>query len=116
MWSLYQQKIIKNYQNYLAKVLKDQFIGINIKQKQSIKIQQMNIYFLNSNFGGVTYCLFQFIQIKMAMRKGFSYEDTSYQQVLYKIITSSSMEKNIYDQPIDSDIKRYKEIRKLTTG
>ena len=24
--------------------------------------------------------------------------------------------KNFYDQPIDSDIKRYKEIRKLTTG
>ena len=26
------------------------------------------------------------------------------------------MEKNFYDQAIDSDIKRYKEIRKLTTG
>ena len=24
--------------------------------------------------------------------------------------------KNLYDQPIDSDIKRYEEIRKLTTG
>ena len=24
--------------------------------------------------------------------------------------------KNVYDQPTDSDIKRYKEIRKLTTG
>ena len=24
--------------------------------------------------------------------------------------------KKTYDQPIDSDIKRYKEIRKLTTG
>ena len=24
--------------------------------------------------------------------------------------------KNFYDQPIDSDIKRYGEIRKLTTG
>ena len=28
----------------------------------------------------------------------------------------SSMEKNFYDQPIDLDIKRYEEIRKLTTG
>ena len=27
----------------------------------------------------------------------------------------SSMEKNFYDQPVDSDIKRYEEIRKLTT-
>ena len=41
--SLDQQKIIKNYQNLLAKDLKDQFIGINIKQKVRIKIQQMNI-------------------------------------------------------------------------
>ena len=29
---------------------------------------------------------------------------------------SSSMEKKIYDQAIDSDIKRYEEIRKLTTA
>ena len=26
------------------------------------------------------------------------------------------MKKNFYDQTIDSDIKRYEEIRKLTTG
>ena len=31
----------------------------------------------------------------------------------YNVIISR---KNIKDQPIDSDIKRYKEIRKLTTG
>ena len=31
----------------------------------------------------------------------------------YNVIIS---QKNIKDQPIDSDIKRYKEIRKLTTG
>ena len=30
--SLYQQKTIKNYQNFLAKDLKDQFIGMNIKK------------------------------------------------------------------------------------
>ena len=41
--SLYQQKIIKNYQNFLEKNLKDQFIGVNIKQKGKIKIQQFNI-------------------------------------------------------------------------
>ena len=28
----------------------------------------------------------------------------------------SSSEKDFYDQVIDSDIKRYEEIRKLTTG
>ena len=26
------------------------------------------------------------------------------------------MEKNFYDQPVDSDMKRYEEIRKSTTG
>ena len=41
--SLYQQKIIENYHNFLDKDLKDQFIGLNIKQKVKIKIQQMNI-------------------------------------------------------------------------
>ena len=38
-----QQKTIKNYQNFLAEDLKDQFIGINIKQKVRINILQMNI-------------------------------------------------------------------------
>ena len=32
---------------------------------------------------------------------------------IYNVIISG---KNVYDQAIDSDIKRYKEIRKLTTG
>ena len=26
------------------------------------------------------------------------------------------IEKNVYDQPVDSDIKRYEEIKKITTG
>ena len=43
---LYQQKSIKNYQNLLAKDLKDRFIGINIKGKVIIKIQQMNLNLL----------------------------------------------------------------------
>ena len=43
-------------------------------------------------------------------------KNITYQKAESKIIMSSSMEKNFYDQAIDSDIKRYKEIRKLTTG
>ena len=35
--------INKNYQNFLAKYLKDQFLGMNAKQKVRIKIRQMNI-------------------------------------------------------------------------
>ena len=41
--SLYQQKTIKNYQNFLAKDIKDQFIEINTKQKARLKQQQMTI-------------------------------------------------------------------------
>ena len=48
--SLYQQNAIKNYQNFVAKGLKDQCIGTNIKQKTRIKIQQMSLdIFLNQN-------------------------------------------------------------------
>ena len=50
---LYQQETIKNYQNVLAKDFKDQFIGMNIKQKVRIKIQQMNSDKIKSNFVGV---------------------------------------------------------------
>ena len=39
----YQQKTIENYQNFLAKNLKNKFIGMNIKQKVRLKIQQLNI-------------------------------------------------------------------------
>ena len=49
--SLYQQKTIKNYQNYLAKHLKDRFIGMNIKQKLRIKTQLTSIdIFSNQTF------------------------------------------------------------------
>ena len=40
--SLYQQNTIKNYQNFLAKNLKDRYIQMNIKQKVRIKTQQMS--------------------------------------------------------------------------
>ena len=36
-------KAIKNYQNFLVKDLKDQFIGMKTKQKVRIIIHQMNI-------------------------------------------------------------------------
>ena len=38
----------KNYHDFLVKDLKDQFIGMNIKQKVRIKIQQMNIDIFSS--------------------------------------------------------------------
>ena len=43
-----QQKTTTNYQSVLAKDLKHQCVGMKIKQKVRIKIQQMNIdTFLN---------------------------------------------------------------------
>ena len=37
---LYRQETIKNFQNYLEKNFKDQFIGMKIKEELRIKIQQ----------------------------------------------------------------------------
>ena len=70
LWSLYQQKIVKNYPNFLLKDLKDQFIRMNIKQKVRIKMQQTSIdNFLNQTLQELTDCLFWFIQIKMTVLK-----------------------------------------------
>ena len=56
----------KNYQNFIVKDLKDQSIGMNIKQKVRIKIRQMNIdIFSNKIFLEFIDYFFQFIQITM---------------------------------------------------
>ena len=52
-------------------------------------------------------CLFLFIQIKMSILKDLKLEDVIYQKAING--------KSFYDQAIDSDIKRYEEIRKLAT-
>ena len=85
--SLYQQETIKNYQNFLAKDLKDGFIGMNIKQKVRINIRQMNIDIFSNQ------TLLEFIQIKISILKDLKLEDITYQKELLIIITSSSMEK-----------------------
>ena len=41
--SLYQQKTIKNYQNFIENDFKNKLAEMNIKQKVKIKIQHMNI-------------------------------------------------------------------------
>ena len=43
LMQLYQEKRIKNYQNFIVKDLKDHFITMNIKQKARKKIGQMNV-------------------------------------------------------------------------
>ena len=57
--SLYQQNTIKNYQNPLAKYLKDQCFGKNLKEKVKIKIRQMSMdIFSNYTLYVLTDCLF----------------------------------------------------------
>ena len=41
--SLYQQKIIKNFQNSLAKDLKDEFLGMNVRQNVRLKYDKMSV-------------------------------------------------------------------------
>ena len=78
---LYQQETIKNYQNVLAKDFKDQFIGMNIKQKVRIKIQQMNLHIFSNQIllESIDY-LFQFIQIKATMLKDLMRKNIIYQK------------------------------------
>ena len=62
LFSHYQQNTIKNCQNLLAKDLKYQCIGINMRQKVRIKIREISLYILsNQTFWELTDCLFWFI-------------------------------------------------------
>ena len=81
--SLYLEKTIKNHQNFLAKDLKDQFIGMNIKQKVRIKIRQINKG-ISSNLVLLELIdyLFQFIKIKMPVLKHLKLLDIIYQKAL----------------------------------
>ena len=47
------------------------------------------------------------------MQKGIQVKDIISQKVLSRFIING---KKFYDQPIDSNIKRYREIRKVATG
>ena len=69
--------------------MKDQLIGMNIKQKVRKKIRQMNIdmdtlsnidTFLNQILLELIHYLFYFIQTKMAMLKALKLEDIIYQK------------------------------------
>ena len=89
---LYRQETIKNYYNFLAKDLKDQFTGMNIKQKVRIKMRQMNInIFSNQILLESTDYLFLFIQIKITILAYLKLEDITYQKVVLIAIMSSSM-------------------------
>ena len=50
------------------------------------------------------------------MKKDVKLEDVIYKKVLWITQNVIISRKNFSDQPIDSDIKRYEEIKKLPTG
>ena len=70
-------------------------------------------FFLESNFVGVNRLFILVYTNQDAACKRFKTK-RYYRKELLIIITSSSLEKNFNDQPIDSGIKQYEEIRKLT--
>ena len=113
----YQQKTIKKYQTYLQKDLKDPFIQNEYKAKKYNKntINEFR-YFLVSSFVGVNRLFVLVYSNEDAACKRFkakSYCSPNGTINNYNVVIN---EKNVYDQAIGSYIKRYKEIRKLTTG
>ena len=95
--SLCQQKAIRNHQNFLAKDLKDQCIGINIKQKVKTKIRHEYRYFLESNFERVNRFFVLIYSNQGDNAKRFKVRSYYLPKGIIKIITPSSMEKNFYD-------------------
>ena len=109
---------VRDNQNFFEKDLKDQFIGMNIKQKVKIKLRETNLdIFTNQTLLETIDCLVYFFETKMLFLKGLKLNGIYY---LPKWITNNYYviikRKYFYGQPIDSDIIRYKKLRKLTTG
>ena len=79
--SVYQQKTIKNYQNFIVKDLKDQFIGMNVRPKVRIKTRKVNIdIFSNQILFKLIDYLFKFIQTKMTNRERLKRKDIIYRK------------------------------------
>ena len=115
--SLYQQKIIKNCQNFLSKGFERSVYWIEYKSKRENKNTANEYwYFLKSNLVGVNKLLVLVYLNKSNDVKRFSARRYYLPKGIIKNYNVIINGKNLYDQAIDSDIKRYKEIRKLTTG
>ena len=82
---------------------------------ENINTTNKHIYFIKWNFVGVDMLFVLVYSNQDANSQRFkTIEDIIYKRVLFIII--SSIEKNFYDQAVDSDIKRYEENRQLTIG
>ena len=95
--------------------MKDQFFGMNLKQKVRIEYTTNEYrYFLESNFVEINrFALDYSNQDDISKR----FKTQRYFSPKRNIDNHNNIinGKNFYDQPIDSDIKRYEVIRKLTT-
>ena len=73
-------------------------------------------FFLQSNFAEVSRLFFLVYTNQDAASKRFKGKRYYLPEGIIKNYNVIINGKHLYDQPIDSDIKRYEEIRKLTTG
>ena len=98
--------------------MKDQSIGMNIKQKSENK---------NATSQYISFIELNFVWVNKLFVLTYSNEDDNSERcqvktyylpkkTLRKILMSLSMERNFYDQTIDSDTKQFEEIRNLATG
>ena len=103
----------KIYQNFLAKDLKRTFIGMKINENKSTANEYR--YFLESNFAGVSRLSILVYSNQDGNAKRFNAWKFYLPEGIidnYNVIING---KHFYDQPDDFVIKRYEEIRKLTT-
>ena len=103
---LCQKKIIKILLNNKIKVFKDLFIGTNIKQENKLKMRML--MFLSIFF--------------MAYSRAANEPDRNSRQKYYlpridlkkyNVIIDG---RNFYDNPIESDIEKYRELKKVMIG
>ena len=94
--------------------MKDQYIGMNMKQEKRIKIRQMNTDIFSDQIllELIDYCINYFNRNNDIKR--FNAQKHYLPKGIIDTYNVNNNGKNFYDQPIDFDIKRYKEIRKLT--
>ena len=99
---LYQQETIRNYQNFLAKDLKDQFIGMNTKQKSENKNTTNEFrYLLESKFVGVNKLFVLVYTNKDSDSKRFIVKRSYLPKGIIKNYNVIINGKNFYDQSID---------------
>ena len=116
---LCQKKIIKILLNNKIKHFKDLFIGMNIKQKNKMKMLMLIclIIPLDPSFQGVNRLFV------MAYSRADNNQPTRYGQRKYYLPRIALNKynviidgKKIYDNPIENNLERYRELKKVMTG